>query len=128
MLVGSASAGRRNLMAAAWTMPVEFSPPRIAIVLDKNTYTRELIVSSATFGLSLPCRAQADLTFTVGSVSALNADVGTPDKFERYAISAFPGPVLGVPLVADCVAWLECRLLEAGQVQESFDTFFGEVV
>ena len=128
VLVGSASQGRRNLMAAAWSMPVEFSPPRIAIVLDKSTFTREQIVRSAMFSLSLPCRAQADLTFTVGSVSALAADAHTPDKLQRFAISAFAGPVLGVPLVDGCVAWLECRLLEAGHVQESFDTFFGEVV
>lgn len=28
---------RRNVMAAAWSMPVEFEPPRLAIVLDKTT-------------------------------------------------------------------------------------------
>lgn len=25
---------RRNIMAAAWSMPVEFEPPRVAIVVD----------------------------------------------------------------------------------------------
>lgn len=34
---------RRNIMAAAWSMPVEFEPPRVAIVVDKSTWTRELI-------------------------------------------------------------------------------------
>ena len=27
---------RRNIMAAAWSMPVEFEPPRVAIVVDKS--------------------------------------------------------------------------------------------
>ena len=30
------SLDRRNVMAAAWSMPVEFEPPRIAIVVDKK--------------------------------------------------------------------------------------------
>ena len=33
---------RRNVMAAAWSMPVEFEPPRIAIVVDKSAWSREL--------------------------------------------------------------------------------------
>lgn len=34
------SLDRRNVMAAAWSMPVEFEPPRIAIVVDKSTVAR----------------------------------------------------------------------------------------
>lgn len=36
VLVTSAHGGRRNVMAAAWSMPVEFTPPRIAVVIDKK--------------------------------------------------------------------------------------------
>jgi len=38
VLVTSAHGSARNIMAAAWSMPVEFTPPRIAIVIDKATY------------------------------------------------------------------------------------------
>ena len=34
---------RRNVMAAAWSMPVEFEPPRVAIVVDKTAWSRDLI-------------------------------------------------------------------------------------
>jgi len=33
VLVTTEHAGRRNVMAAAWSMPVEFTPPRIAVVV-----------------------------------------------------------------------------------------------
>jgi len=46
VLVTSAHGGRRNVMAAAWSMPVEFTPPRITIVIDKKTFTRELVTST----------------------------------------------------------------------------------
>ncbi|MBL8315006.1 MAG: hypothetical protein JNK55_14770, partial [Rubrivivax sp.] len=40
VLISTEHQGRRNLMAAAWSMPVEFTPPRVAVVIDKRTFTR----------------------------------------------------------------------------------------
>ncbi|HYF57863.1 MAG TPA: flavin reductase family protein [Burkholderiaceae bacterium] len=130
VLVGSAAGGRRDVMAAAWSMPVEFVPPRIAVVIDKSTFSRELVLAGGAFSLSVPCRALADLAFTVGSVSGRELAEGPAptDKFERYGIAAFDGPALGLPLVEGCVAWLECRLIAEPHAQQAYDTFFGEVV
>ncbi len=43
VLVLSAHAGRRNVMAASWSMPLDFDPPKVAVVIDKATPTRELV-------------------------------------------------------------------------------------
>ena len=126
VLVSSAHGGRRNVMAAAWSMPVEFTPPRVAVVIDKSTFTRELVLASGGFALNLPCRALVDLAYTVGSVSA--KDAASADKFTRYGIEAFDSPLLGLPLLAGCVGWLECRLIPEPHAQEAYDTFFGEVI
>ncbi|RYF38582.1 MAG: hypothetical protein EOO27_50575, partial [Comamonadaceae bacterium] len=40
VLIKTSDGNRRNVMAAAWSMPVEFTPPRVAVVIDKKTYTR----------------------------------------------------------------------------------------
>ena len=34
----------------------------------------------------------------------------------------------GLPLVEGCIAWLECRLIAEPHAQDTYDTFFGEVV
>ncbi|MED5618124.1 flavin reductase family protein [Ideonella sp. BN130291] len=128
VLVSAEHAGRRNVMAAAWSMPVEFVPPRVAVVLDKTTYTRELVLASGRFALNVPCRAVMDLAYSVGSVSGRDAAVQGEDKFQRYGIAAFAGSSLGLPLVEGCVAWLECRLISEPHAQAAYDTFFGEVV
>jgi flavin reductase (DIM6/NTAB) family NADH-FMN oxidoreductase RutF len=124
VLVTSAHAGRRNIMAAAWSMPVEFTPPRVAVVIDKRTFTRELVAASGAFGLCLPGPALADLTFAVGSESGREVD-----KFARHGIDAAMGPVLGMPVLqAGCAAWLECRLIPEPHAEDAYDTCFAEVV
>lgn len=37
VLVSAAHGGQRNIMAAAWAMPLDFAPPKVAVVLDKAT-------------------------------------------------------------------------------------------
>ncbi|MEO6746092.1 MAG: flavin reductase family protein [Caldimonas sp.] len=120
----SAEGTRRNVMAAAWSMPVEFTPPRIAVVIDKRTYTRELVADSGVFGICIPGVALCDITYAVGSESGREVD-----KFARHGIAWRPGATLGVPLIeAGCAAWLECRLIPEPHAQDAYDTCFGEVL
>jgi len=124
VLVTSAHAGRRNIMAAAWSMPVEFTPPRIAIVIDKHTFSRDLIAASGVLAVCIPGAAAADLTYAVGTSSGREGD-----KFARFGIETWPGALTGVPLVASgCVAWLECRLIPERHTEDAYDTCFAEVV
>jgi len=124
VLVTSAHGEHRNVMAAAWSMPVEFTPSRIAVVIDKRTFTRELVIASGAFALCLPGAAITDLTYAVGHTSGREID-----KFARYGIAATRGPVLGMPLIeAGCSAWLECRLIREPHTEDAYDTCFGEVV
>jgi flavin reductase (DIM6/NTAB) family NADH-FMN oxidoreductase RutF len=127
VLVTSAHGSRRNVMAAAWSMPVEFTPPRIAVVIDKSTFTRGLVMAAGAFGLCIPGAGLADFTYAVGSVSGREV----ADKFERYGLagSVRAGPVLGMPVIEPgCCAWLECRLIPERHVEQAYDTCFGEVV
>ncbi len=85
VLVTSAAGAQRNVMAAAWSMPVEFTPPRIAVVIDKSTFTRELVMASGAFGLCIPGAGIADLAYAVGNASGRDGD-----KFSRYGIAFTP--------------------------------------
>ncbi|HSV82764.1 MAG TPA: flavin reductase family protein [Ramlibacter sp.] len=124
VLVTSRHAGQRNIMAAAWSMPVEFTPPRIAIVIDKRTHTRTLAAASGVFGVCLPGRDLVDLAYAVGHSTGSEVD-----KFARFGIAAFAGPVTGVPLIEDgCSAWFECRLIPERHTEDRYDTCFAEIV
>jgi flavin reductase (DIM6/NTAB) family NADH-FMN oxidoreductase RutF len=130
VLVCAEHQGRRNLMAAAWSMPVEFTPPRIAVVIDKSTHTAELVRRSGMLGLCVPPRALVDLTTTVGQVTG-HGIAAPEDKFARYGIAFEPGPVLGMPLVVGSVACMEARVIDTDATrttQSAYDTWFVEVV
>jgi flavin reductase (DIM6/NTAB) family NADH-FMN oxidoreductase RutF len=129
VLVSSAHGGSVNVMAAAWSMPLDFTPPKVTVVLDKATRTRELVEASGMFVLSVPCVGLARETLAVGSETAK----ATPDKLARLGVATFTpdGPAgegIKAPLVQGCVAWLSCRVLPEPHIQQTYDLFIGEVV
>ncbi|MBV8659534.1 MAG: flavin reductase family protein [Burkholderiales bacterium] len=123
VLVSSAHGDRRNVMAAAWSMPLDFDPPKIAVVIDKQTLTRELVDASGEFVLNVPTRALAKATVQVGSNSGRDGD-----KFAEYGLATFAGSKVAAPLLEGCVGWLECRVIQEPHNQSRYDLFIGEVV
>jgi flavin reductase (DIM6/NTAB) family NADH-FMN oxidoreductase RutF len=129
VLVSAAHGGQRNIMAAAWAMPLDFAPPKVAVVLDKSTWTRVLLEGAGTFALQVPTRAQLDLTEALGSSSGRElVETSGHDKFAAYGLETFAGTATGAPLLEGCAAWLECRLLPEPHIQERYDLFLGEVI
>jgi flavin reductase (DIM6/NTAB) family NADH-FMN oxidoreductase RutF len=127
VLVSAESGGRRNVMAAAWSMPLDFTPPKVAVVLDKQTFTRGLIEASGHFVLGVPSVGIVALTNHVGNVSGADEDKFGDDGHPGLA-RAEPGPATGAPLVEGCVAWLECRRIPEPHNEQAYDLFLGEVV
>ncbi len=129
VLVSTAHGDQRNVMAAAWNMPLDFDPPRIAIVIDKTTYTRELIGASGSFAVNVPSRAQAEMVVQVGSSSGRELlGKAKADKFAAFDLPTFAAAKIAAPLLEGCVAWLECRVIPEPHIQDTYDLFLAEVV
>jgi flavin reductase (DIM6/NTAB) family NADH-FMN oxidoreductase RutF len=124
VLVSAAHAGRSNVMAAAWNMPLDFLPCKVSVVLDKATYTRELIVASGEFLLSVPCQAQAALTAAVGTQSGRDMAEG---KHAQLAVQTFALPGVGISAVEGAIGWLACRRIAEPHLENTYDIFIGEV-
>src|SRR5271170_7314197 len=91
---------KKNVMAAAWAMPIDFEPPMIAVVVARGTYTRELLDRNAELVLSLPTVAMLDQVYVVGTKSGREIDKWASLKTEE-ASRVRP------PLISGCVGWLE---------------------
>lgn len=127
VLVSAAHAGRANVMAAAWAMPLDFDPPKVTVVIDKSGFTRRLIEASGSFALSVPCRALADATYAAGSLSGTEH----ADKFADCGLRSFAAQRIAAPLIEGCIAWLECRVIDGPHErhhQQAYDLFVAEVL
>ncbi len=113
-----------NVMTAAWSTPVEMDPPRIVVLINKESYTRELILESGVFGICVPTTAFINQVYSIGHSTGRDGD-----KFTRYGITPALSTELQIPVIEqDCIAWLDCKLIPDEHAQEKYDTFFGEVV
>ena len=124
VLVSARHDGVDNVMAAAWACALDFAPPKLTVVLDKATRTRELIEHSGRFAIQVPTVAQLQLTSQVGNHSLKDE----PDKLARAGVELFELPGHDLPLVAGCSAWLACELIPEPHNQTAYDLFIGEVV
>lgn len=123
VLVSAAQDGVADVMAAAWACALDFAPPKLTVVLDKATKTRELIERSGTFVIQVPTAAQLHLTHEVGTTSLFDQ----PDKLAQAQVRLFDIDGHAAPFVAGCAAWLACRLIPEPHNQQTYDLFIGEV-
>ena len=124
VLVSSRHAGVDNVMAAAWACALDFAPPKLTVVLDKQTATRGLIEASGRFVVQVPNAAQLELTNRVGNRSLAEE----PDKLANAGVGLLHLAGDALPFVDGCSAWLECRLVPEPHIQMAYDLFIGEVV
>lgn len=124
VLVSARHAGVDNVMSAAWACALDFAPPKLTVVLDKATRTRELVEKSGTFMIQVPTAAQMQLTHDVGNTS-LQQD---PAKLQHHGVELFGIDGHDLPFVAGCSAWLACKLIPEPHNQQAYDLFIGEVV
>ncbi len=124
VLVSASAGGISNVMAAAWACALDFSPPKVTVVLDKATRTRGLVEDSGCFVLQIPTVAQLKLTHALGTTSLHDDE----QKLARSGVELFQLDGVAPPLVAGCAAWLLCRLLPEPHNQQTYDLFIGEVI
>jgi flavin reductase (DIM6/NTAB) family NADH-FMN oxidoreductase RutF len=125
VLVSSAHNGVQNVMAAAWNMALDFSPAKVAVVIDKSTLTRELVEASGTFALNIPSRAIAKLVLEVGHKSGREF---ANKKLDALNVPHFAATSIEVFLIEGCVGWLECKVIPEPHIQKTYDLFLGEVI
>lgn len=124
VLVSARHGGVDNVMAAAWACALDYSPPKLTVVLDKSAKTRELVEKSGRFVIQVPTAAQLTLTHELGTHSLASE----PDKLARSGAQLFEIDDYDQPFVTGCSAWLACKLIPELHNQQKYDLFIGEIV
>ena len=100
--------GEANVMAMPWHTMMEFEPPLIGCVISNRNYsftalrvTKECVIAVPTAEL---------ISKVVGCGNTSGRDI---DKFAVFHLTPSPGARVGAPLVDECYANLECRVVDA---------------
>ena len=99
-----------NVMSASWVCPLDSSPAKVTAVIDKNSYTRQLIEQSGLFAIQIPVAKQAETVIKVGTQSYFTH----PNKLIDSNVRLFYQDGFDVPLVNDCAAWADDRVFAGG--------------
>ena len=105
-VVTVAGDGEEHGMTANWVTQAAFEPPMVAVAVENSSQTIEMIRDAHHFGLSVLHAGQRELAGRLGRTSDQ-----APDKLK--GIKTRPAPVTGTPVLADCVGWVECRVISA---------------
>jgi flavin reductase (DIM6/NTAB) family NADH-FMN oxidoreductase RutF len=81
---------------------VSLEPPLISVNIERRTRTHSMMVEAGAFGVCILASDQQDLALRFGG--------GVPDQEERLEGVAHSLGGLGIPLLAGCMASLECRV------------------
>lgn len=123
VLVSGRHDGVDDVMAAAWSCALDFSPPKLTVVLDRATRTRQLIEQSGRLVIQVPTAAQLELTYAVGSHTMMTE----PDKLQRHHVPVVEFDGQNLPFVAGCSAWLACRVIPEPHIEQTYDLFIAQV-
>lgn len=121
-LVTSLYRAHHNVMTASWLLPLGFDPPRIGVAIHPSRLTHEFISRSEAFALNFPTLDLLNAVHRCGIVSGRDGD-----KFLAAGLTPADAAEVEAPLVAECVAHIECGLVERLTLADH-DLFVGEVL
>jgi flavin reductase (DIM6/NTAB) family NADH-FMN oxidoreductase RutF len=111
--------GQATAMLASWVQQAAFDPPAISIAISPERPAWKLITDSGRFALSI--LGEGDTAFM--KKYARGIEPGR-DPFDGVQTAATPS---GIPILADALAWLDCRVIQTVKFDADHELFIGEV-
>ena len=122
VLLVTARKGRANAMAMSWHTMLEFEPPLVGCVVSNRNFTFDTLKATRECVIAIPAMDIARKAVRCG-----NATGRSVDKFAKFGLTAMPAARVASPLVAECYANLECRVVDTSRVAK-YGFFVLEVV
>ncbi len=113
---------RPNVMPLSWHTMLEFEPPLIACVVSDRNYSFDLLRKTKECVINIPTATLAKKVVGCGNTSG-----ATTDKFQTFQLTARSARRVIAPLIDECYANLECRVVDTRMVAK-YGLFILEVL
>ena len=100
-VVGMAHGQARNAFTAAWVMQASFDPLLLVLSISPQHSSYALLKQGGAFSVNVLKKGQLDLA----------AHFGQAARADKLASVAWTEGRTGSPLLRECLAWFECRLV-----------------
>lgn len=122
VLVTTLRRGRPNVMTQSWHTMLDFEPPLVGCVVSESSWSFAALKATKECVLNIPT---ADLARQV--VGCGNTSGRAVDKFARFGLTPVPASRVAPPLIAECYANLEARVVDT-RMANRYGFFVLEVV
>ena len=106
VLVTTNDGHKDNVMTISWTMVMDFTP-RFAITTGAWNHSYAALTKTKECVIAIPTVDLLDTVVGVGTCSGTNTD-----KFERFGLTRVKARHVRAPLIGECVANIECRVVD----------------
>ena len=122
VLITTARRGRTDIMTQSWHTMLEFEPPLVGCVVSNRNYSFSLLKSTRECVINIPTAELAKQVVGCGNTTGAKTD-----KFEVFGLTPAPAKRVQAPLIVECYANLECRVVDTRAVAK-YGFFVLEVV
>ncbi|WP_046157105.1 flavin reductase family protein [Chromobacterium vaccinii] len=106
VLVTTHDEGKDNIMTISWTMVMGFTP-LFAITTGEWNHSYAALEKNRECVIAIPTVDMLDKVVGIGTCSGADAD-----KFARFKLTAVPGQLVRPPLIKECLANIECKVID----------------
>ena len=122
VMVTTSLKGKANVMTMTWQMMIDFEPPIFACVISDQNYTFNILKKTKECVINIPTVELAAKAVKVGNISGSKVD-----KFEKFHLSQEAASVVQAPLLTECYANLECKVIDM-KMAKKYNIFILEVL
>src|SRR2546430_2350885 len=122
VLVSSAHKGQRNIMTMGWHMVMMDEPSLVGCFIWDQNYSYELVRRSKECVINVPTFDLVQAVIGIG-----NSHAPDVDKFDEFGLTAARATKVGAPLIAECYANFECKLIDTSLIKR-YSVFVFDVV
>jgi len=122
VLLTTARKGHANVMTMSWHTMMEFEPPLVGCVLSNRNFTFNILKATKECVINIPTVELAAKVVGCGNTSGRDVD-----KFKIFRLTPAPASRVQAPLINECYANLECRVIDTKMVTK-YNFFVMEVI
>jgi flavin reductase (DIM6/NTAB) family NADH-FMN oxidoreductase RutF len=97
---------RHNIMTNTWHMVIDFTP-QFALMTGPWNFSFKALMNTKECVIAIPTVDLAEKAIKIGDCTGAEID-----KFNKFNLTPLPASNIKAPLIAECLANIECRVID----------------